>query len=139
MALRLSGMLMVWNDAADEVLERHHQEKSKQQSAESKDVNFTNRRSIGLLRRRAKKLAALVMDYDQTIITRHEYEYWPQDPSDLRRERKLKDPVIHCRDEDKNCRGVAFYCSDGEVIHKWTSLLSQASYGNVDKKYPTST
>ncbi|KAL6522042.1 hypothetical protein OROMI_031919 [Orobanche minor] len=91
MALRLFGMLMVWNDAADEVLERHHQEKGTQQSAESKDVNLEQKKHR-ITRRRAKKLAALVMDYDQTIITGHEYEYWPQDPSDLRRERKLERP-----------------------------------------------
>ncbi|KAL6522036.1 hypothetical protein OROMI_031913 [Orobanche minor] len=78
-----------WNDAADEVLERHHQEKGTQQSAESKDVNLEQKK-YRITRKRAKKLAAPVMDYDQTIITGHEYEYWPQDPSDLRRERKLK-------------------------------------------------
>ncbi|KAL6522041.1 hypothetical protein OROMI_031918 [Orobanche minor] len=83
----------IWNPSFPMALRLFgsHGQSGMMQSAESKDVNLEQKK-YRITRKRAKKLAAPVMDYDQTIITGHEYEYWPQDPSDLRRERKLKRP-----------------------------------------------
>ncbi|XP_057784649.1 sister chromatid cohesion 1 protein 1 isoform X2 [Salvia miltiorrhiza] len=78
---------------SDEVPERHHEEQVKQQSAESKEANLQDqKRQKNAQRGRAKRPAGLAMDYDQTIITGHVYQYWLQDSSDIVRERRRKRP-----------------------------------------------
>lgn len=54
------------------------------------DMLKQDRKRQKIDRRRARRPAALAMDYDQTIIAGHMYQYWLQNSSDIVRERKRK-------------------------------------------------
>ncbi|KAK6135783.1 hypothetical protein DH2020_030478 [Rehmannia glutinosa] len=80
----------------DEIQEQHpDQEQAKQQSDESKEAAKLDQMRKRLARRRARRPAALAMDYDQTIIPGHIYQSWLQNSSDIasRRGRKRKQPM----------------------------------------------
>ncbi|GFY82084.1 Rad21/Rec8-like family protein [Actinidia rufa] len=80
--------------AADEILDQHPEDQVNPQSDEGKAVSQPQQdhRKQGTPRRKARKPAAFVMDYEQTIIPGHMYQSWLQSASDIvsRRGRKRK-------------------------------------------------
>ncbi|XP_057510038.1 sister chromatid cohesion 1 protein 1-like isoform X1 [Actinidia eriantha] len=79
---------------ADEILDQHPEDQANPQSDEGKAVSQPQQdhRKQGTPRRKARKPAAFVMDYEQTIIPGHIYQSWLQSASDIvsRRGRKRK-------------------------------------------------
>ncbi|PIN14600.1 Sister chromatid cohesion complex Cohesin, subunit RAD21/SCC1 [Handroanthus impetiginosus] len=80
----------------EEIQEQHPEEQVKQQSDESKETNLDKIRQR-LSRRRARRPAALKMDYDQNIIPGQIYQSWLQNSTDIvskrGRKRKPMDPL----------------------------------------------
>ncbi|KAM7516429.1 hypothetical protein LguiA_006012 [Lonicera macranthoides] len=78
----------------DEIQEQHPEDHVNQQSDEGKEANqpHQDQQRQGPPRRRQRRAAVSVMDYEQTIIPGHMYQSWLQDASDVvsRRGRKRK-------------------------------------------------
>ncbi|XP_059627076.1 sister chromatid cohesion 1 protein 1 [Cornus florida] len=75
----------------DEIHDQHPEDQFNQQSDEVKDLQENQQRQ-GPSRKRARKPASFVMDYEQTIIPGHIYQSWLQNASDMvsRRGRKRR-------------------------------------------------
>ncbi|KAL2549793.1 Sister chromatid cohesion 1 protein 1 [Forsythia ovata] len=75
----------------DEIFEQHPEERVNQKSDENKEANQDQMRQWPA-RRRARRPAALAMDYDQIIIPGHIYQSWLRNSSDIvsKRGRKRK-------------------------------------------------
>ncbi|KAK9283481.1 hypothetical protein L1049_011727 [Liquidambar formosana] len=68
---------------ADEIPDQHPEHQVNQQSDEYKEACQQDQQRQGPIRRRARRPAAFVMDYEQTIIPGHIYQSWLQNASDI--------------------------------------------------------
>ncbi|CAA2998325.1 sister chromatid cohesion 1 1 [Olea europaea subsp. europaea] len=76
----------------DEIFEQHPEERVNQKSDERKEANQLDQISQRSAHRRARRPAAIAMDYDQMIIPCHTYQSWLRNSSDIvsKRGRKRK-------------------------------------------------